>query len=91
MKKKFFVGLTTGLFMVVLVGLSQAAPDSSDDMYIDNNPCDWSEFEESEMKADVKMLRDKALKVMPAAGFPQEKDDSYMEANDCDWSEFESH
>lgn len=105
MKKKFLMVLTTGLFMVALVGLSQAAPDSSDDVYIDNNPCDWSEFEASEMKADIKMLSEgisdeeientqhiKLMnKIKPAAGLPQEKDDLYVEANDCNWSEFKSH
>lgn len=91
MKKKFLAGLTTGLFMAALVGLSQAAPDrSGDDVYNDNNPCDWNDFEEYEIKADIKMLRDEALKAIPAAGFPQEKDDLYVEANDCDWSEFKS-
>ena len=91
MKKKFLAGLATGFFMIVQVGLSQAAPDSNDDAYIDDNPCDWSEFEEYEMKADIKTLRDKALKAMPAAGFLEEQDDLYVEGNDCNWDEFESH
>ena len=88
MKKKFLVVLTTGLFLVVLVGLSEATTNSNDHVYNENNQCDWSEFEESEAKTDIKMLRDKALKVVPAAGFFQEKDDLYVEANDCNWSEF---
>ncbi len=91
MKKKLLAGLVIGVFVAVLVGVSQAELDSSDDVYYDHNPCDWSEFEEYEINADIKMLRDKALKVMPAAGFSKEQDDLYEESYDCDWGEYESY
>ena len=90
--KKFLAGLTTGLFMVVLVGLSQAAPNSSDDVYNDSNPCDWSEFEEYETVTDIKMLI-KKINEMPASAAGCVKvvkiEEVDEEDNDCDWSEFE--
>ena len=82
MKKKFLVGLTTGILTVALVGLSHAAPDIGNDVYADNNSTVGSEFGTHEMRADMKTLRkllrdkalrDKALKAIPAAGPQQNK------------------
>ncbi len=90
MKKKILVGLTTGLFMVVLVGLAQAAPDNnSNDVYYDNNTAVGSEFGEYEVRADMKTLkkllrakalREKALKAIPAAGPSHDEDHLSVEA-----------
>ncbi len=79
MKKKFLAGLTAGLFMVALAGLSQAAPDS-----IENTPGDVTESKDYEMSAVMKtlkkMLRDKELREIIAAGSPQAGGQLHMKA-----------
>jgi hypothetical protein len=80
MKKKFLAGLTTIFFMAALVGLPQAATNISN-------------FEGAEVIAAKKMLKEKALKPMPAASCEKiVKITAVVEEDDpCDWNEFEEY